>query len=138
MVLVDAFSNMSMSLIFLLSFPKRVFYNKSICLVIGIIRAYVGVTNRFHLIIKLILKLCEKIRLNPLVVILYRVLMVCHSDFCRNFGEKKIRRYLLTYVQQSYQRWRFLKLFFKIQLCDSNSSYFALRILRSEPSKAGG
>ena len=46
MVLVDAFSNMSMSLAFLLSFPKRVFHDEYICLVIGVIRTFVLVINR--------------------------------------------------------------------------------------------
>ena len=46
MVLVDAFSNMSMSLVFLLSFPKRVFHDEYICLVIGVIRTFVLVINR--------------------------------------------------------------------------------------------
>ena len=31
------------------------------------------------------------LRIIPLTVVLYRVLMVCHVDFCFRYGEKNIR-----------------------------------------------
>ena len=87
MVMVDAFANMAMIIIFFFAFPKRVFHNEIICLGIGVLRGVIVVINRF--------KNYFSSRLNPLVVILYRVLMVCYADFCRNIGERKIRQTLL-------------------------------------------
>ena len=37
-------------------------------------------------------------RIIPLTVILYRVLMVCHVDFCYKYGEKNIRDFLFRLV----------------------------------------
>ena len=35
--------------------------------------------------------MCVVSRVIPLTVVLYRVLMVCHVEFCYNHGEKVIR-----------------------------------------------
>ena len=35
--------------------------------------------------------MCVVFRVIPLTVVLYRVLMVCHVEFCYNHGEKVIR-----------------------------------------------
>ena len=46
MVLMDSFANMAMAPVLLLSFPKRVFHYESVCLGIGLFRAYSIVVNR--------------------------------------------------------------------------------------------
>ena len=93
MVMVDAFANMAMIIIFFFAFPKRVFHNEIICLGIGVLRGVIVVINRFKNYFSF--QNYFSSRLNPLVVILYRVLMVCYADFCRNIGERKIRQTLL-------------------------------------------
>ena len=94
MVLVDSFANLAMISIFLLSYPVRVFNNDWLCLGIGCIRAWVIVLNRSIKVISLMMMMMM-IRIIPLIVIGYRVMMVCHANFCRNFGEQNLRRRLL-------------------------------------------
>ena len=79
MVMLDAFASMAMIVVFCIAFPRRVFHDQIVCFIVGVLRAVIICINR----------------INPVIVILYRVLMVCHADFCRNVGEKKIRQMLL-------------------------------------------
>ena len=43
-------------------------------------------------------------RIIPVVVVVYRVLMVCYVDFCYTHGEKQIRDQLCRYPTQYYYK----------------------------------
>lgn len=100
MVVFDIFANLSMIIMFCLAFPSKVFKDELICIAVGVVRAMVSVTNRYDLkciskVKKLIKVTIFSFRVIPWVSIIYRVLMVCYSDFCRNYGEQTIRNKLL-------------------------------------------
>ena len=64
-------------------------------------------------------------RIIPLTVVLYRVLMVCHVDFCFKYGEKNIRDILFRF--SGYFGYNQNKLFLKYSLKIQHLSSVRLR-----------
>ena len=90
MVLLDCATNIAIIGVVILSFPVRVWEKPYLCIIFTFYRMFVILVNRLltshpH---SLFYPLARMI---PIVVVLYRVLMVCHSDFCLKHGERVIR-----------------------------------------------
>ena len=98
MVLVDCLANISTIGVMLLAFPIRVWGNSYLCLLITFFRSFVLVLNRFHATTLVSASAHPELsRIIALTVVLYRVLMVCHVEFCHRHSEKVIRDKLFRY-----------------------------------------
>ena len=75
MVLLDCAANLAIIGVMCLAFPVRVWGDPYLCLIFHFYRVFVATINRMI----------------ALVVVAYRVLMVCHAEFCMRHGEKVIR-----------------------------------------------
>ena len=75
MVLLDCAANIAVIGVMFLAFPVRVWGDPYLCLLFHFYRVFVASINRVI----------------PVVVVLYRVMMVCHVEFCLRHGEKVIR-----------------------------------------------
>ena len=93
MVLLDCLANISTIGVMFLAFPIRIWGNSYLCLLITFFRGFVLVLNRClipNTVFPPNLK-GKLFRIISLTVVLYRVLMVCHVEFCYRHGEKVIR-----------------------------------------------
>ena len=105
MVLLDCFANISTIVVMFLAFPIRVWGNTYFCLLATFFRGFVVVLNRLIMDINIHFYYCYivififLIRIIPLTVVVYRVLMVCYVEFCYNRGEKVIRDCLCRYLK---------------------------------------
>ena len=79
MVLLDCTANLAIIGMMCLAFPVRVWGDPYLCLIFHFYRVFVATINRMI----------------GLVVVAYRVLMVCHVEFCMRHGEKVIRDKLI-------------------------------------------
>ena len=65
-----------------------------------------------------------------MLIILYRFLMVCHSDYCLNMGEQRIREKLLEFCTFAPLVVASLSMFFLDQLRDNNMCNGREEVLR--------
>ena len=93
MVLLDCATNIAVIGVMVLSFPVRVWENSYLCIIFTFYRMFVILVNRLAGITPTFSPLFYPpfFRMIPIVVVVYRVLMVCHSDFCLKHGERVIR-----------------------------------------------
>ena len=111
MVLLDCASNLAVIGVMCLAFPVRVWGNHYLCIIFHFYRVFVATINRkvyFDFTCILTVMFCVLFRMIPLVVVIYRVLMVCHVDFCMRHGEKIIRDKLFRWKSR-YSRFFCIK-----------------------------
>ena len=91
MVLLDCLANISTIGVMFLAYPIRIWGNSHLCLLITFFRGFVLALNRCFVLSFSPFFKGKLFRIISLTVVLYRVLMVCHVEFCYRHGEKVIR-----------------------------------------------
>ena len=97
MVLLDCVANMMVVVCIVTAYPIKIFGTAWICAPLNFFRTFTYVLNRSVTILLLLFNVISHLflRLIPLVVVIFRMMMVCHVDFCHKHGEKLIRDQLL-------------------------------------------